>query len=89
VNCIEQAIRDFIVHEIQLAPGTAQPVAEDDNFVESGLIDSFRFLELIVSLEKKFSVELDFSNLDPAQFSTIGGLVHHCHRLIQEQANST
>jgi acyl carrier protein len=85
MDICDQVIRDFIVNEIQPVSGPTQLVNYDDNFIENGIIDSFRFLELIVALEKKFSVELDFGNLDPSQFSTIGGLVYHCRRLILAQ----
>ncbi len=47
----------------------------DDNLVELGIFDSVSFLEFISSLETECDIEIDFSELDPSEFSSIGGLL--------------
>ncbi|MBL10452.1 MAG: hypothetical protein CL402_08070 [Acidiferrobacteraceae bacterium] len=46
-------------------------VALDESLMELGILDSMSFLEFIVSLEEIFQTELDLSELEPSEFSTI------------------
>ena len=46
-------------------------VALDESLMELGILDSMSFLEFIVSLEEFFQTELDLSELEPSEFSTI------------------
>lgn len=45
-----------------------------DNIFGQNGIDSIGFLELLSFLEEEFKIELDFSEYDPKEFSTISGL---------------
>lgn len=47
----------------------------DFDFFDSGVLDSFGFINLMADVEERFQVELDFSDLDPEDFSTLDGLV--------------
>ena len=57
---------------IKMKPGQLQ---DDDNFLEKGILDSVGFLEFINQLEQKMNLSIDFSELDPAEFSTLSGLI--------------
>tara|TARA_B100000686_G_scaffold131050_1_gene138056 strand:- start:6751 stop:7014 length:264 start_codon:yes stop_codon:yes gene_type:complete len=46
-------------------------VALDESLMELGILDSMSFLEFIVSLEEIFQTELDLSELEPSEFSTV------------------
>jgi len=46
-------------------------VALDESLMELGILDSMSFLEFIVSLEEIFQTELDLSEMEPSEFSTI------------------
>ena len=48
-----------------------EEVALDDSLLELGILDSMSFLDFIVSLEEFFQTELDLSELEPSEFSTI------------------
>jgi D-alanine--poly(phosphoribitol) ligase subunit 2 len=50
-------------------------IDENDNLVELGIFDSVSFLEFISSLESECEVNIDFSELDPSEFSSIAGLI--------------
>jgi acyl carrier protein len=54
------------------------PLDIDDNFViiQSGLIDSFGFLEILTAVEEKFNIDIDFSEKDPAEFLSLGAFVN-------------
>jgi acyl carrier protein len=47
----------------------------DKSLLEQGVIDSISFLEFIVELESVFDIEIDFSELDPNEFTSIKSLV--------------
>ena len=53
------------------------PGALDDDFdlMNSGLFDSVAFMELITDIEDTLDIELDFDDLDPEEFTSLGGLV--------------
>lgn len=51
---------------------------EDENFFEFGLLDSLGFLELVAAVEERFDLEVDFSEMDPADFTHFKGLVALC-----------
>lgn len=48
----------------------------DDGFdlFSTGAFDSLGFVSLVTSIEDQFGIELDFSELDPEAFTTLGGL---------------
>lgn len=46
------------------------------DFFESGLLDSLGLIALIDSVETRFALEVDLTELDPEAFTTVDGLVH-------------
>ena len=52
-------------------------VADDFDFFIPGVIDFFGILEMVSSFEEKFSIELDFSDLDAEKIATMGPLSHY------------
>jgi acyl carrier protein len=50
----------------------------DENLFEAEVIDSLGFLELVAEVESAFGVEVDFGDLDPAEFTTLDGLAKVC-----------
>lgn len=63
-------IRDFITHEI-LHGSLAKPLGEDDQLVESGIIDSLGVMTLLSFLEEKFTIQIPDSELTPENFSSL------------------
>lgn len=53
---------------------TESDVDPDQSLLEQGILDSMSFLEFIVELESIFGIELDFSELDPSEFTSINKL---------------
>jgi D-alanine--poly(phosphoribitol) ligase subunit 2 len=49
-------------------------ITEDTNLFESGLLDSFGFVELILFLENQGGCKIDLTDVDPAEFSVVKGL---------------
>ena len=52
----------------------ATAVADDFDFLQEGVIDSFGFLELIVVLEERVGHEIDFSDLPPEELTVLVSL---------------
>ena len=55
----------------------AADVRDDESLLGAGIFDSVSFLELINTLEEKASKPVDFSQMDPEEFTTIHSLVQY------------
>ncbi|HYI38520.1 MAG TPA: acyl carrier protein [Thermoleophilaceae bacterium] len=71
-----EEIRSFVLQELDepLRALGHEPGELPDEFDlhESGVIDSFGILELITALEDRFSLEIDYENLDPEELTKVG-----------------
>ena len=47
---------------------------DDFDLIESGVVDSMRFLDLIVGIEGDFGIMVDFEELDPEHLGHLGSL---------------
>jgi len=78
----KQAIRDFIINRLQEHARrkriSMENLSESESFFESNILNSLEFLELVAAVESAFDLELDFSEMDPAEFTCIKGLVELC-----------
>jgi len=74
-----EAVRRFVSDRVQAqAQKRKRPIdrlSDDLNLLETGLFDSLGFVELIVSIEEEFGVEVDFGAMDPETFTTLGGII--------------
>ena len=46
----------------------------DTDLMESGLLDSVGFVELIVFIESQTGCSIDLTDVDPSEFTTVNGL---------------
>jgi acyl carrier protein len=71
-----------VIERIQAAAaanGTSLAGLDDEfNIVDSGVLDSIGFIDLITSIEDQFDLEIDLSEADPDEFTTLAGLVDVC-----------
>lgn len=49
-------------------------VAADENLIESRLVDSLSFVELVYAIEGASGVEIDFDNIDIQDFQTLSAI---------------
>lgn len=56
----------------------------DTNLMESGLLDSVGFVELIVFVESQTGCNIDLIDVDPSEFTTIDGLCRLALRSYRE-----
>jgi len=66
---VEQEIRRYIIDNILFED--ADNLDENIPFVESGILDSLGFLELITFIEAKFAIKIPDSELTPDNFATL------------------
>jgi acyl carrier protein len=53
------------------------------NLLESGLLDSIGFVELIVFMERQTGCNIDLTDVDPSEFTTVNGLSQIALRNVQ------
>jgi acyl carrier protein len=58
-------------------------LTKQTNLMESGLLDSIGFVELIVFMEKHTGCSIDLTDVDPSEFTTVEGLSGIALRNIQ------
>lgn len=73
-------IRTFIVE--RLAPATGRThLDDDDDLIDSGVVDSLGIFQLVAFLEEKFGVVISDSEITPDNFATIARI----ERLVAER----
>lgn len=82
-NTIQEKILKELEPRLQELEVAQDEVQLDESLLEQGILDSISFLEFMVQLESVFSVEFDFSELDPTEFTSVKGLTG----LIQQETS--
>lgn len=60
--------------------------AENKNYFEMGLIDSFNVIELIEAIETEFEIKFNQDHFQDRRFSTINGLAEIITEIKQEES---
>jgi acyl carrier protein len=68
---MKDKIRTYIMDNILLG-SVDQPIANDDSFLEKGILDSTSILELVAFVEDEFEIEVEDEELIPDNFDSIG-----------------
>lgn len=75
----EDAVLDAVLSELEhRVSGVGLSLAEVDrntSLISQGALDSLSFLEFLTAIEDRFGIELDFSEMDPDEFSSVDRLV--------------
>ena len=75
---IEQEIRQFVIDNFLF--GQAGTLANDESFLESGIIDSTGVLELVGFLEQRFGLAIQDRELVPANLDSVSRVVQFVER---------
>src|SRR3989442_1117867 len=74
----ENALLDLVMHwlrEHKQTNGSAHvEISEDTNLMESGVLDSLGFIELIMFIETQSGCQIDLMDVDPAEFAVVKSL---------------
>ncbi|WP_041700147.1 acyl carrier protein [Clostridium sp. BNL1100] len=76
---IRDKVIDIIVKVMNI-PDLKEKAATEDNLSEVG-INSIKFIEIVVELEKEFDVEFDDDELDFRSFTTITSICDYLESL--------
>jgi acyl carrier protein len=75
-------LKRLIISSLELEGLTPGAIGDDQPLFGDGLgLDSVDALELIVVLERELGVKISASEIDPADFATVGNI----HRFIENQ----
>src|SRR5208337_397847 len=79
-------IRDFVLQKFPLA--RKRKVANNDNLLESGIIDSLGVLDLVAFLQQEFAVAVADEDLTPENFQNIECMARFVERGVKLQPRS-
>ena len=74
-NKLRGMVLDAIAHKIDAAGLNRQNFDDGIDLLQSGLIDSFDFLDLISMLEETVGFSVDLADIDDEEITTVKGLI--------------
>jgi acyl carrier protein len=78
---IEQRIREFILKNLYYAED--RPIADDDSFLETGIVDSMGVMELVAFVQSEFGVEPAPDEIVVENFGSIRNLASYVRRKLK------
>lgn len=75
-------------YKTQLRARALDPVPDDFDLLEEGIIDSLGIMELVTDLERRFGHPIDFEELDAEKMTVLGPLADHIQRKLAEADGS-
>lgn len=75
----ERELIDLVVGWVKkngLNGSSHMEISENTNLLESGLLDSFAFVDLVLFIENYTQKKLDLIDVDPEEFTVVRSLCH-------------
>ena len=66
-------VKDWVRGHTRAADAATLPLADDTDLLATGWLDSLGFVELLAYVEKTTGREIDLSDADPSEFTTVRG----------------
>jgi acyl carrier protein len=63
-------------------------ITEDTNLMDSGILDSLGFIELLLFIDSKSGCQIDLTDVDPAEFSVVKSLCEIALRNHQKESSN-
>jgi len=80
---IKTQLREYIVENL-LFGDTETQFADNDSFMEKGIIDSTGILEVITYIEEKFDIKVEDDEILPENLDSIDNLTNFINRKVKE-----
>lgn len=64
---LQMRLRDMRVSDVE--------ITGELNMIDTGIINSMGFIELVAEIEEEFGVDVDFEHYRPEELSTVSGLI--------------
>jgi acyl carrier protein len=81
----KEIIHEFISREL-LHDAQETPLNDDDQLIESGIIDSLGIMTMLSFLEEEFSLQLPNEDLVPENFASISTIVALVERRMNKRS---
>ena len=81
---IKKIIISFLSDDINRMGLNINELDDKINILESGLIDSFRFIDLLAMIDNELGVEINLNNLDQENFGSLFSLIKF---IVDEEKN--
>jgi acyl carrier protein len=78
---VREVVLSHLADGLERTGRTADSVLDETDFFGEQLIDSFGLLALIVELEERFGVTLDFESIDADDFTMVGPFCNYVEQL--------
>jgi acyl carrier protein len=75
---IEQKIREFIIKDLYYTEDKA--IADEDSFLETGVVDSMGVMELVAFIQSEFGIEVAQQEIVVENFDSIRKLANFVRR---------
>lgn len=82
---VTEQVRNFIGQKFPLA--RRRKIHDDDNLLESGVIDSLGVLEVVTFLNEEFSLGVEDDDLTPENFQSINSIAALVEQRLRERDN--
>ena len=77
MDTVRQTIKDiFTANNIDISN-----IDENKSLIESGIIDSMTYVNILLEIEDSLNIEIDFENVDLASIVSINGLCNYINSL--------
>ena len=70
----ENDIRKIIYKIFEQNDISLQNINEDTSLISNGIVDSMTFVNILLAIEEKLNIEIDFENIDINSIVTINSL---------------
>lgn len=73
---IEAFVKDYLKERMNSLGIKQNEIRGDFDFVQSGLLDSMAFVDMVSAMEEHFNIEIDFENeVEDSSFTTMKRIV--------------
>ncbi len=80
---MKDSVREFVLRLIEKKARLPEEVDLDSfNYFDSGYVDSLGIIKFMVEIENFYEIEISDSDMESAEFKTVGGLVSFINRKI-------
>jgi acyl carrier protein len=78
ISPVKIRLLERLASRLELFDISSSEISDDFDLVQSGLVNSMEFVELVAGLEEDFGVEIDYEKaLEKDDFTTVGGIVRN------------
>lgn len=83
-NSIKEILRRFIINNYLLGSKDVR-MADDDSFLEQGIIDSIGVIELTHHIQDKFKIKIKVTEIVPENFDTLNNLERYIAKKLKRK----